>query len=227
MLAIVTPDPPTTASAVTSAPTAPTGRREANKERTRAALVEAVYHLLESEGLDGLTAERVADEAGISRRTFFNYFPSVEAVMAHRAQELLQRLQHALTSRPTDEPLIDGANAVVDEMFTVKVLTEAIQTWRVCDQSPAATRYALEANDESAMELARDWARGRMSSAGETPSPLRIAVLTASALAAFEVARRHFMAHHRGRIDSRAREVFVATVRDAFETLRPSVESTR
>ena len=69
--------------------TAPAGRREANKARTREAVVQAAVELLHTEGLDALTAEKVADAAGISRRTFFNYFPSVEAVFAFQAQQVL------------------------------------------------------------------------------------------------------------------------------------------
>ncbi|MCH5450323.1 TetR/AcrR family transcriptional regulator [Bacillus cereus] len=53
-----------------------TSRRELNKQATRAAIIEAAVSLLSENGLGNFTAEDLADAVGISRRTFFNYFPS-------------------------------------------------------------------------------------------------------------------------------------------------------
>ena len=49
--------------------------REAKKDATRARLAEATYEIVRTQGPDHLTAEAVATMAGVSRRTFFNYFP--------------------------------------------------------------------------------------------------------------------------------------------------------
>jgi AcrR family transcriptional regulator len=204
------------------APDTAPGRREANKRRTRQALVDALFRLLGTDSLDQLTAERVADAAGISRRTFFNYFPSVEAVLAHRQQELLDQLRTALVRRPADEPLLDGVHAVIDELFTVELLAEATRLWRTIDLSPAAGRYALEVFQDALVDLGRDWAARRLS--GTDPDELRLAVLTASCLAAFDAACRSWLDDHPGPVDAAARAAFVARVRRAFEYLRPVVE---
>lgn len=204
--------------------TGPVGRREANKARTRNAVVEAAMRLRQCADPDTLTAEKVADEAGISRRTFFNYFPSVEAVYAFQAQQLLDDLRAALAARPLREPLIDGAKAVVADIFGVPTLANAVQTWRLVEACPAANRYVLEANSESLIALAEDWAKDRLTPTEPQTARLRVAVLTAACMGAFDVARRDWLARHSGPVHTSARDDFVRTVDAAFEMLRPAVE---
>lgn len=57
------------------------GRRELNKARTREALIAALRQLAERQPLPGITVDQVAEEAGVSRRTFFNYFGSIPALL--------------------------------------------------------------------------------------------------------------------------------------------------
>ncbi len=202
------------------------GRREANKARTRAAVIAAATTLIQSERMESITAEQVADAAGISRRTFFNYFPSVEAVFASQAQEVIEDLRQALAARPRQESLIDSAHAVIAATFTVEALAEAERMWRVVDGCPGANRYALEAHSASLVDLARDWAAVRLVDAGQDATPLRVAVLTAAAMTAYDVARRAWLAEHTGGVDDAARARFVALQHEAFEYLRPAVEAT-
>lgn len=52
--------------------------RERQKDETRAAIHEAASAAALEGGLASATVEAVAERAGISRRTFFNYFPTKE-----------------------------------------------------------------------------------------------------------------------------------------------------
>ena len=65
------------------APAPPAGLRERQKAARRDALVAAAQELVGAHGLDGVTVEEICDRAGVSTRTFFNYFASKDdAVLA-------------------------------------------------------------------------------------------------------------------------------------------------
>ncbi|WP_136520440.1 MULTISPECIES: TetR/AcrR family transcriptional regulator [Cellulomonas] len=60
------------------------GLRERKKAQRRAALVDATHRLVTEHGLDAVTVDMVCAEAGVSPRTFFNYFPTKDdAVLGH------------------------------------------------------------------------------------------------------------------------------------------------
>src|SRR3954447_18621354 len=53
-----------------------TGLRERRKAETTLRITEVARRLTAEHGLHGFTVEQVCEAVGISRRTFFNYFPS-------------------------------------------------------------------------------------------------------------------------------------------------------
>ncbi|WP_426519166.1 TetR family transcriptional regulator [Diaminobutyricibacter sp. McL0618] len=55
------------------------GLRERKKRQTRNAIHEAAFHLIDTQGLDATTVEHICQQADVSSRTFFNYFPSKAA----------------------------------------------------------------------------------------------------------------------------------------------------
>jgi AcrR family transcriptional regulator len=60
------------------------GLRERKRAATRAAVTAVARSLTAESGLNGYTVEEVCERAGISRRTFFNYFPTKEdAIIGH------------------------------------------------------------------------------------------------------------------------------------------------
>ncbi|MDO3697700.1 TetR family transcriptional regulator [Curtobacterium flaccumfaciens] len=52
------------------------GLRERKKQQTRAAIHRSALALVTDHGLAGVTVEQICADAGVSPRTFFNYFPS-------------------------------------------------------------------------------------------------------------------------------------------------------
>ncbi len=60
------------------------GLRARQKRARREALIDATHRLVAEHGLDAVTVEAICDEAGVSVRTFFNYFDSKDdAVLGH------------------------------------------------------------------------------------------------------------------------------------------------
>ena len=60
---------------------APPSRREAHKLRTERALQKAALELFAAQGFDETTTDEIAEQAGVSPRTFFRYFPTKESVL--------------------------------------------------------------------------------------------------------------------------------------------------
>lgn len=82
----------------------PVGLRERKKTATRQALHEAAMRLAVERGLDAVTVEAIADAAGVSRRTFSNYFAGKEDAVLYGGQERMRRLVRRFAARPADEP---------------------------------------------------------------------------------------------------------------------------
>jgi len=93
--------------------THPHGLREQKKARTRSDLIDAAYDLIREHGMAAVTAEAVSDRAGVSRRTFFNYFPSVESVLVEGAGDFFTALGARLEDCPPDEDVLDALERIV------------------------------------------------------------------------------------------------------------------
>lgn len=92
--------------------TEPTGLRARKKEATRAALSAAALRLALDRGPDNVRVEDIAAAAGVSPRTYNNYFSSREqAVIAAITTQRASRIAAAVAGRPARVPL---AEAVID-----------------------------------------------------------------------------------------------------------------
>lgn len=129
-------------------------RREQNKAATRAAIAEAARRLLRDEGPDALTAEKVADAAGVSRRTLFNYFSSVEAALNAPLTAFLDRATDGLDSLPADLPptaaAVEALAALAGERDGLAAVAEVFM---LAESNPQLARLQLEAWDQCAAQI--------------------------------------------------------------------------
>lgn len=89
-------------------PVSERGGRAQRMEHTRELIIRAALELAAQDPTQRLTAERIAERAGVSRRTFFNYFPSVEAAFYAPVQQLLKAAVATLENVPAGTPLLDS-----------------------------------------------------------------------------------------------------------------------
>jgi AcrR family transcriptional regulator len=66
----------------------PIGLRERRRRQTSADIRDAAVRLALERGFDKATIEEICVEAGISTRTFFNYFPNKESAIAYGPSDL-------------------------------------------------------------------------------------------------------------------------------------------
>jgi AcrR family transcriptional regulator len=66
----------------------PMGLRERRRRQTSADIRDAAVRLAGDRGFDKVTIEEICAEAGISPRTFFNYFPTKESAIAYGPSDL-------------------------------------------------------------------------------------------------------------------------------------------
>lgn len=93
------------------------GLRERKKEATRVALREAALRLALERGPENVRVDDIAAAAGVSPRTYNNYFSSREqAIVAAVAGERGAGIAAAVTGRPAEVGLADAVvDAVVDQ----------------------------------------------------------------------------------------------------------------
>ena len=91
------------------------GLRERKKLDTRRALSDAALKLMFEQGIDNVTREAIASLAGVSVRTFSNYFAGKYDALAYRQTERMRRSIAALRQRPADEPLWTAITEAVME----------------------------------------------------------------------------------------------------------------
>src|SRR5262245_23135579 len=73
--------------------------RERKKRRTRRALADAALRMFTDKGFDATTVDELADEAEISKSTFFRFFPAKEAAAIEAEAELWTAYLSALADR--------------------------------------------------------------------------------------------------------------------------------
>jgi AcrR family transcriptional regulator len=93
----------------------PLGLRERKKLDTRQALSDAALELAFARGLGNITRDDIAARAGVSVRTFNNYFTGKHEALAYRQIERVRRSLIAFRGRPVDEPLWEAIAAAIVE----------------------------------------------------------------------------------------------------------------
>ena len=138
------------------------GRREQNKARRRAAILEAGKKVFSTTGFDSATVRDIVRETDLSSGTFYNYFPDKDAVfdelLAKVLADLRPRVREARARAANGEAFIRDAFAAA-----VDVLLADEENFAFIQRSSNAFRARLFAGEEYAgifEELRVDMQRG-------------------------------------------------------------------
>ncbi|MFC4619292.1 TetR family transcriptional regulator [Camelliibacillus cellulosilyticus] len=89
------------------------GLRERKKAVTKTSIQKCALNLFREHGYHTTTVEQIAQEAGISRRTFFRYFPKKEDVVLHDEYDL--RILEAFEAQPPELGPIEALRNAMKE----------------------------------------------------------------------------------------------------------------
>lgn len=162
-------------------------RRELNKARTRRALVEAARELGSERGLEHVTAEDIADRAGVSRRTFFNYFGNLESVVAAGLAEPLAKIAGALHERPAGEQPVEAITAALRRQ---PIPAEILLGWAPTAPPESAQGRELHLR---VWQYHREWLVGVLRERMPAAPELQVTSLAASVMAIFEVVQEAWL----------------------------------
>lgn len=169
------------------------GLCERKRAETEAALVRAAYDLAEG-GIGAVTAEAIAERAGVSRRTFFNYFPSIDAACAHSVELLLAELTETLSRRPADECLWDTMEALLAGEAGSPVIERLALLAATKENSPVA-RHLAHDHIDAFVEWLTGWLMDRL---GPDVDEVYAATLAASVVATAEATVHIWQRRHGG-----------------------------
>jgi AcrR family transcriptional regulator len=141
-------------------PTTP--RKNASQARSRAtvdALVEATARILVRDGFEKTSTNRIAEAAGVSVGSLYQYFPSKEALVAaviHRHQEEIMAVVRTALCEIADMPV---------EQAVRRLVTVAIEAHRInpnlhrvlAEQIPRAGKLDVEAYSREIHSLVRSY----------------------------------------------------------------------
>lgn len=166
------------------------GRREQKKLATRRALADAALRLCVENGFENVTVEQITQEAGVSLRTFFNYFSGKEDAVVAGDAATAEALVAALARRPATEPVLMALREAVTEVLPAHIDMTRTNQRRVLRRTPALLPYQIAAYAASEQRLAEVVAT-RMNLDAETdPYP---AMLAAAVLACLRVAVQRWL----------------------------------
>ena len=163
------------------------GLRERKKAETRRALSSAAVRLARELGPDGVTVEDIADAAGVSPRTFFNYFSTKDDAILGISPSDPPDMLNDLLDRPSDESPLDALRgmALAAASRLESTADEQIARHELTQEHPALAIRRAARFSEVERQLAEEIARRTGLDVDRDPFPT---LVVAAAIAALRIA---------------------------------------
>lgn len=124
------------------------GLRAAKRRITAHALSRTAFELTRERGLDGFTLEELAEHAGVSRRTFANYFSCKEEAVTALAIEQLRDGINTMPELPASTPLIDWMRTLAKHQLSGGMLPLLRELRYLAAEYPALDPYLSKVHTE-------------------------------------------------------------------------------
>ncbi len=167
--------------------------RERTRRLAQSELTSVAQDLFLEHGYEATTVDQIAAAAGMSKRTFFRYFPSKDDLVIGKFDLFGDRMAEALDARPQDEPVWESMRRVFDITLDYvrddqqRARNEAMD--RIVQSTPRLTARYLEKLQRVQLLLI-----GRVAERlGQSPSDPRAAAIVGAAFACLQAARASWL----------------------------------
>ncbi|WP_133902146.1 TetR family transcriptional regulator [Actinophytocola oryzae] len=166
------------------------GLRERKKQQTQEALSWAALHLAVERGFGRVLVEDIAAEAGVSPRTFNNYFSSKAEAIAWRQLNRARGAARLIRERPRTEPIWESiTEALVSQASDQHPGPQWTAGVRLMMTDPALVGEYLKANAAAEQE----WAAAIAERTGTEPTDMYPQLVAAAVGAAHRVATNRWL----------------------------------
>jgi AcrR family transcriptional regulator len=167
--------------------------RERTRRLAQTELTSVAQDLFLQHGYEATTVDQIAAAAGMSKRTFFRYFPSKDDLVIGKYDLFGDRMADALDARPSDEPVWESLRRVFDITLDYvrddqqRARNEAMD--RIVQSTPQLTaRYLEKLQRVQALLIGRVAERLGLSSSDPRP-----AAVVGAAFACLQAARASWL----------------------------------
>ncbi|MEV6657258.1 TetR family transcriptional regulator [Nocardia fluminea] len=172
---------------------------ESIRQRTRrvvtSELLDRAQDLFAEYGYEAVTIDQIAASAGMSKRTFFRYFASKDALVLGKYDRQGQQFAAAIAARPPDEPvwvslrrMFDGVVEYISDPELAKRVAEMDRVISASETLRAGQLERLQRGQNLVVEQIEKRSNGVITGLSAT-------ALVAAAFAALAAAHAHAQAH--------------------------------
>lgn len=134
---------------------------ERKREKTRTALLEAAMRVIAARGPHAATIEQFTAEAGVSRGTFYNYFPTIDDLVLALMDSLVVGLDQQIVATMTEveDPAERMAHCCI--VFIQKGIDDPLWGWVYLKLDSTSVAYVKQSRERFRIEFERGAAAGR------------------------------------------------------------------
>lgn len=170
--------------------TPPPGRREQRKAETRQVISDVATGLIIARGFEAVSMSDIAEAAGVSRKTVFNYFASKEDLVFDRDEEARALLRDGMAERSSMTPLAAFQSLLRSLLHSghplLRINAGAAAFWATVADSPVLVAHARRLQAQLTDDLAQLMATAAGRPPQDAEARLGAAMLLASVVAAYE-----------------------------------------